>query len=259
MILFLRSALFNAGFFVMTATVAAVFLPLLLGPPRLMRRAMRQWVRFLIWWMRVSAGIALEVTGTEHLPSEGEAALIAGNHQSAFDTIVWFWLVPDVCYVMKRELFWMPLYGWWAKRSGHIGVDREGSSQTMRKLMKEGKRAAEAKRQLVIFPEGTRAAPGEMLPLQPGIAALAAATRLPVIPAATNSGDHWGRRRFLRPPGTIRIRVLPPLPARLQKEALLQQLDAALAGAMPRAAWPSSPDAMTRDVAAPPYEREGHP
>lgn len=257
MILFLRSALFNAGFFVMTATVAAVFLPMLLGPPRLMRRAMRQWVRFLIWWMRVSAGIALEVTGTEHLPPEGEAALIAGNHQSAFDTIVWFWLVPDVCYVMKRELFWLPLYGWWAKRSGHVGVDRDGSSQTMRKLMKDGKRAAEAGRQLVIFPEGTRAAPGEMLPLQPGIAALATATRLPVIPASTNSGDHWGRRRFLRPPGVIRIRVLPPLPARLQKEALMGQLEKALAEAMPRDAWPSSRDAMTRPAAAAPYGGQG--
>jgi 1-acyl-sn-glycerol-3-phosphate acyltransferase len=240
MILFLRSALFNAGFFVMTATVAAVFLPLLLGPPRLMRRAMRRWVGFLIWWMRVSAGIALEVTGTEHLPREGEAALIAGNHESAFDTIVWFWLVPDVCYVMKRELFLLPLYGWWAKRSGHVGVDREGSSHAMRRLMKDGKRAAEAKRQLVIFPEGTRAAPGTMLPLQPGIAALAAATRLPVIPAATNSGDHWGRRRFLRPPGVIRIRVLPPLPPRLPKEALMQQLEPSLAAVVPRPRFAAS-------------------
>jgi 1-acyl-sn-glycerol-3-phosphate acyltransferase len=103
----------------------------------------------------------------------------------------------------------------------------------MRRLMKDGKRAAEAKRQLVIFPEGTRASPGTMLPLQPGIAALAAATRLPVIPAATNSGDHWGRRRFLRPPGVIRIRVLPPLPPRLPKEVLMQQLESVLAAVVP--------------------------
>ena len=103
----------------------------------------------------------------------------------------------------------------------------------MRGLMKAGKKAAEAKRHLVIFPEGTRAAPRTMMPFQPGIAALAAATRLPVIPAATNSGDHWGRRVFLRPPGTIHIKVLPPLPARLPKEELIGRLEQAIAEAMP--------------------------
>ena len=120
------------------------------------------------------------------------AALIASHHQSAFDTLVWLTLVPRCCYVMKQELLRIPLFGPLLPLGGMIAVDREGGAKALRGLMREGARAVHEQRQIVIFPEGTRAEPGAVLPLQPGVAALAALTRLPVIPVVTRFGSVLG-------------------------------------------------------------------
>ena len=157
-------------------------------------------------------GIRLQVSGLEHVGSG--AALIASRHQSAFDTFVWLTLVPRCCYVLKRELLRIPLFGPLLPLSGMIAVDREGGANALRGLMREGVRAAREQRQIVIFPEGTRAEPGSLLPLQPGVAALAARTHLPVIPVVTDSGRCWGRRAFHKRPGTIHVRDIQADPAR---------------------------------------------
>ena len=112
--------------------------------------------------------------------------------------------------------------------TGMIAVDRSGGANALRGLVREGERAMREGRQIVIFPEGTRAEPGAMLPLQPGVAALAARTRLPVIPVVTDSGHCWGRRAFHKRPGTIHIRVLEPIPPELRRDQLMQRLEAAL-------------------------------
>ena len=109
-----------------------------------------------------------------------------------------------------------------------IAVDRSGGAGALRGLMRDGDRAVREGRQIVIFPEGTRAEPGAILPLQPGIAALAARTRLPVIPVVTNSGLYWGRRAFHKRSGTIHIRVLKPIPPGIRRDQLMQRLEAAL-------------------------------
>lgn len=219
----LRSLLFNLAFFGFTALMALAALPLLAAPASWLRAAMRIWADAVVGLLRVLCGVTLVVEGREHLPRSGPA-LIASRHESTFDTLVWFTLLPDAIYVLKRELFRIPVYGWHARRAGMIGVDRKGAATAMRGLMRAAREAAAAGRQIVIFPEGTRAAPGETLPLQPGILALAKATGLPVIPVATNSGRIWGRRAFLKRPGRITIRILPPLPA----EGLMPALEAAL-------------------------------
>jgi 1-acyl-sn-glycerol-3-phosphate acyltransferase len=171
-------------------------------------------------------GIRLEVRGMEHLPPG--PALLASRHQSAFDTLVWLTLVPSCCYVLKRELLRIPLFGPLIPLTGMIAIDRSGGASALRGLMREGVRAAREGRQIVIFPEGTRAAPGATLPLQPGIAALASSTGLPVIPVVTDSGRYWGRRAFRKHPGTIHIELLPPLPAGLRREELMRRLTDAL-------------------------------
>jgi len=122
----------------------------------------------------------------------------------------------------------IPLFGGMVRPSGMIPVDRAGGATAMRQLMREGRRAAREERQIVIFPEGTRGEPGTLLPLQPGVAALAAATHLPVIPVVTDSGRLWGRRAFRKYPGVIHIRVLPPLDAALSREALMAELERVL-------------------------------
>lgn len=221
----LRSALFNLAFFGLTAGAAILALPLMVAPRGWTLWTMRQWARAVLWLLCRICGVRITVTGREHLPAQGPA-LIAAKHQSAFDTIVWFTLVPDAVYVIKHELFRIPLYGWHARRAGMIGVDRRAGAQAMRGLLRGAKEAAAAGRQIVIFPEGTRVPPGARVPYQPGIVALSAATGLPVIPVATNSGRVWGRRAFHKNPGEIIIAILPPLPPRLGREALLGELEA---------------------------------
>lgn len=223
----LRSVLFNIAFFTSTAAVAVLATPVLLAPSRWTMPVIRFWAWLVVQELRLICGIRLHVTGREHLPQQG-AALIAAKHQSALDTIIWLLLVPRCCYVLKQELLRIPFYGFLVAKAGMIAVDREGGGAAMRQLLKDGRAAAAAGRQLVIFPEGTRVAPGEHSPYQPGIAALASATGLPVIPVATDSGMLWGRRAFLKRPGVISIAVLPPLPAGLPRPVLMQELEAVI-------------------------------
>jgi 1-acyl-sn-glycerol-3-phosphate acyltransferase len=169
-----------------------------------------------------SPGIRLEVLGREHLPRG--AALIASRHQSAFDTMVWLTLVPRCCYVLKHELLRIPLFGKLIQATRMIAVDRTGGGATLRSLVRQGERAVREARQIVIFPEGTRSPPDSMLPLQPGVAALASRTGLAVIPVVTNSGSYWGRRAFRKRPGTIRMVIRPPLPVGLPRHELMVRL-----------------------------------
>ncbi|WP_424810458.1 lysophospholipid acyltransferase family protein [Roseococcus sp. YIM B11640] len=226
----LRSLLFNIAFFTSAGLAGLIGLPLLFGPKRWRNAGMRGTARMELWLLKLICGIDIRVEGQEYLPRQG-AALIAAKHQSALDTIVWFGLLPDVAYVMKRELFRIPIYGWFARRAEMIGVDRSGGAQAMRALMRDGKRAVEEGRQIVIFPEGTRTSPGQQVRYQPGIVALAAATKLPVIPVATNSGLFWSRRAFTKRPGTVIVRVLPPLTE--QRDELLTRLEAVIEAEQP--------------------------
>ena len=224
----LRSAVFNVYFFAATfvLTVLHGTWMRIVAPERVLDVA-RLWGRVVVGGLRVICGVRLEVFGMEHLAGDGPR-LIASRHQSAFDTVVWLTLVPRCCYVLKRELLRIPLMGRLITLAGMIAVDRSGGSAAMRGLMREGDRAVRENRQIVIFPEGTRAEPGSLLPLQPGVAALAARTRLPVIPVVTDSGHCWGRRAFHKRPGTIHIRVLEPIPAGLGREELMRRLEIAL-------------------------------
>ena len=223
----LRSALFNVYFFAMTflLTVGPATALRLVAPHRMLDVA-RLWGRVMVWGVRVICGIRLQVSGLDHVGSG--AALIASQHQSAFDTFVWLTLVPRCCYVLKHELLRIPLLGPLIPHTGMIAVDRSGGANALRGLVREGERAIREERQVVIFPEGTRAEPGMVLPLQPGVAALARRTHLPVVPVVTDSGHCWGRRAFHKRPGTIHIRVLEPSPAGIGRDQLMQRLETAL-------------------------------
>jgi 1-acyl-sn-glycerol-3-phosphate acyltransferase len=223
----LRSAAFNVWFFGMTTVLVLASLPLrALAPGRAMD-LVRLWARLALGGLRLLCGIRWEVAGGEHVPMG--AALIASQHQSAFDTIIWFLIAREPTYVLKKELLRIPLFGPLCHVSGMIPVDRSAGAAAVRDLVRAGAQAADAGRQIVIFPEGTRVEPGAQVQLQPGIAALATRTGLPVLPVITDSGQYWGRRAFRKHPGTIHIRVLPPLPAGLARPALLDALRTAYA------------------------------
>jgi 1-acyl-sn-glycerol-3-phosphate acyltransferase len=218
----LRSALFNVTFYAVTFGLTLVGTMIRLFAPERVLWIAQLWARSNLAALRVICGIRLEVTGREHLPAG--AALVASMHQSAFDTMVWLTLVPRCCYVLKVELLRIPLFGPLLTASGMIAVDRAGGAATVRSLLRDADKAVQEGRQIVIFPEGTRSPPGTQLPLQPGIAALAARTGLAVVPVVTNSGHCWGRRAFRKRPGIISIAIGPPLPAGLRREELMGRL-----------------------------------
>ncbi|MBV8613688.1 MAG: 1-acyl-sn-glycerol-3-phosphate acyltransferase [Acetobacteraceae bacterium] len=223
-----RSALFNLYFFALTALLCVVGTVVRLAAPRRVLVVPALWARWALAGLRAICGIRVEVLGREHMPQAG-AALLASRHQSAFDTLVWLTLLPRCCYVIKQELRRIPLFGGMIEPAGMILVDREAGASAMRHLMREADRAAREQRQIVIFPEGTRADPGEVRALQPGVAAIAARTGLPVIPVLTDSGRFWGRLAFRKRPGTIRITLLAPIPAGTPRHELMRRLSAALA------------------------------
>jgi 1-acyl-sn-glycerol-3-phosphate acyltransferase len=224
-----RSAFFNVTFLVISLvlTIAATVVRFL-APSRVFDVAVL-WARSQVLAVRIICGIRLEVSGLENIPPG--AVLIASRHQSAFDTFVWLTLLPRCCYVLKDDLLRIPLFGSLITTMKMIPVNRDGGGGSIRTLLRDGDRAAQAQQQIVIFPEGTRSEPDSPGTLQPGVAALALRTGLPVIPVSTDSGRYWGRRAFRKKPGTIRIVIGRPLPPQPNRKAFIQALESALAAA----------------------------
>lgn len=222
----LRSALFNLYFFGLTFVLAVGGIGVrLLAPERTLDYA-KFWVRLVLAGLRRLCGISVVVTGAGNIPRAGPA-LIASQHQSAFDTLIWMVLLQRPAYVLKKELQRIPLFGPLTRLGGMIAIDRRAGPAAVRALLRDTARAVAENRQIIIFPEGTRSRPGEQRPLQPGIAAMAAQTRLAVIPVITDSGLRWPRHAFRKRPGPIHIAVLPPIPPGLERAELMRRLEAA--------------------------------
>lgn len=222
----LRSAVFNALFFVLTALCVSLGMLLLPFHRNVIRRYVQGWAHLMLWVLRVVCGIRVRVTGREHLPDG--PAVIAAKHQSAFDTIIWLALLRDPVYVLKKELLRIPVWGTMARKYGAIAVDRSGGASALKQMVREATAAAAEGSQIIIFPEGTRTQPGQRVPYLPGVVALGAAVGRPILPVATDSGVFWGKRAFAKRPGVLTVAVLPPLPAGLPRAALLAEMQAVI-------------------------------
>jgi 1-acyl-sn-glycerol-3-phosphate acyltransferase len=231
--LIVRSAAFNFVFFAATIAALLVTWPVLLTPrPQPALWVARQWGRFVFAALRMLVGLRCEIRGdVQRLTGP---VLIACNHQSAWDTVVFLWLCRMPTYAMKKELMAIPIFGWMAKRQGHIAVDRKAGAAAFRRLQRQAGAALAAGRQIVLFPEGTRVAADEQRPYQPGIAGLYAALGVPVVPVAVNSGLFWARRSFIKRPGTIVLEILPEIPAGMARQAFLAELELRIRSATER-------------------------
>jgi 1-acyl-sn-glycerol-3-phosphate acyltransferase len=230
----LRAAAFNVAFFAMTLVLAILYLPLLLAPPLIMMAAARTWIRLMLWLLKALVGLDHRVEGVANLPTTANGkrvpVLIAAKHQSAWETFAFNVLLADPVFIIKRELFWVPFYGWYAKHAGMIGIDRAGGAKALKKMMTEAKAALAAQRPIIIFPEGTRIAVGAAPQYQAGVAGLYQALDVTVVPVALNSGLFWGRRAFLKRPGTIAVKFLPAIPPGLPRAEFMAHLEAAIEG-----------------------------
>ena len=218
----LRSLLFVALFYLWSATVAILISPILLAPRRWTLRALDVWARGVIALLPI-CGIRVEIRGREHIPTG--PALVAPKHQCMFDVFAQFTWLPDACFVLKKELMWIPFFGWYAQKARMIGADREAHAAALKKLVKDSRDRLTEDRQLVIFPEGTRGDPGVKGDYKPGVAALYRDLDLPVHPVATNSGVHWPRHGFLRKPGVIVFEYLEPIPPGLKRAEFMRLLE----------------------------------
>jgi 1-acyl-sn-glycerol-3-phosphate acyltransferase len=222
----LRSLLFNILFYINMVLFLLLSLPLLAAPRRGAMQALKLWARVSLFLLKAVCGTGMEVRGAEHLPKG--PLLVAGKHQSLWETFAILPLLDDPCMVLKRELTLIPVFGWFALKFRMIGVARDAGPQALRQMMKRAKEEIAAGRQIVIMPEGTRRAPGDPPDYKPGAAALYGALKVPCVPFGLNAGVYWPRRQFLKKAGIIILEFCPAIPPGLPRAEFQKRLETAI-------------------------------
>lgn len=221
-----RSLLYAGVFYITTALFLLLGSWLLLAPRRWAIAGLKLHGKTCVALLNVICGTKLEVRGRDNIPDG--PALIVAKHQSAWDTFALIALFRDPAVVLKDELKWIPVYGWFCVKFEHILVKREKASAALKALIRDAKDRVAAGRQILIFPEGTRTAPGAPPDYKPGYVALYEALGVPAVPLALNSGLYWPRRSLWRYPGTIVVELLPAIPPGLARAAFRRQVETTL-------------------------------
>jgi 1-acyl-sn-glycerol-3-phosphate acyltransferase len=219
----LRALLFVGWMYGLLLVMGLIWLPALLAPRGATLFGVRLWCRLVLGGLRLLCGIRIEVRGLHHLAAG--AALIAAKHQSMLDTVAPFRFLPDPCFVLKQELLRLPVYGWYARKADMVPVDRDAHAAALRKLVSDARAQLARGRQLIIFPEGTRQAPGAGPDYKPGVAALYRDLAAPCVPLATNSGRCWPAHGLGFRPGVVVFEFLEPIPPGLKRAVFMQQLE----------------------------------
>lgn len=228
----LRSLILNIAIYGWTAFLCIVLIFTLLLPRRQMTAVVRLWLSHIDWIERHIGGIKTRIVGRAHIPKG--ACIIAAKHQSAWETFKLHLLFGDPAIVLKEELLNIPLWGWYVRRAGMIPIDRARGSEALSRMMKAAHKAQDEDRKIVIFPQGTRVAPGAQKAYKTGVAALYEELKIPVVPMALNSGLLWPRNSFIKKPGTITVEFLPPIQPGLTRGELMARLKNELESATDR-------------------------
>ncbi len=229
---YIRSVLFSILFYVNLTAHMIVALPTLFLPRRILHVFVRSYALTSLWLLRVVCGTKVEWRGVEKLPKS--AFILACKHQSAWETFSLYAVIDDPTYILKRELMWLPLFGWYMRKEGLIPIDRSAGMAALARMTARARAALAAGRQIVIFPEGTRRPPGAEPSYKPGVLYLYSKAGVPCVPMALNSGLYWPRRSLLRLPGTIIAEILDPIAPGLGRDAFARDLEGAIEGASAR-------------------------
>jgi len=221
-----RSLLFSLLFYVTTALYVLLGSPLLFLPRPWAMAALKNHCRTELWLLKHIVGLDYEVRGLDKLPKG--PCLVASKHQSAWETFALIPLFRDPALLMKRELFWIPFHGWFSYKFGMIPVDRDAGPTALRRMLHAAQKRIKDGREIIIFPEGTRRAPGAPPAYKTGIVLLYNALEVPCVPVALNSGFFWARRSLTRKPGAIIVEILDPIPPGLPKAEFLDRLEEAI-------------------------------
>jgi 1-acyl-sn-glycerol-3-phosphate acyltransferase len=219
--IFIRSLLFNLGFYLSLAVhmVPATFAFVL--PRQALFMCAKSWARSTIWMLWVFCNIRVEFRGLENIPKG--SLLVAAKHQSAFETIALLPLFREPLFILKRELTWLPLFGQMLLKARMIPVNRGAGARTLTKMTELARERVRGDRQLIIFPEGTRRPVGAEPRYKFGVAQVYVDCGVPALPVALNSGLFWPRRTFLRYPGTIVVEFLDVIPPGLSRDEFIAQ------------------------------------
>lgn len=214
----LRALAFNACFYVYTALIAVGGIPTLLRRPAVLQ-LVRVWAMGTLWLLRVVGGVAYEFRGRENIP---KGPLIVGaKHQSVLETLALALVFDDFAYILKRELLFIPVVGWYFIRGDMVAIDRAKGARAMVLMNTAAAQVIAEGRQLIIFPEGTRRTPGAPPAYKLGLTHLYSRLNVACLPVALNTGLYWPRRGLVRRPGTAVIEFLPPIPAGMDRGVFL--------------------------------------
>lgn len=227
-----RSLFYAAAFYLVTLVMMITCSWLLVAPRRWAMAGLRIHGQICTWLLKVICGTRLEVRGRHHLPKG--AFLAVSKHQSTWDTFALIPLFDDPAVVLKAELKWIPLYGWFCQKFEHILVERARAALSLKKMVADARLRAAAGRQILIFPEGTRRAPGAAPNYKPGYLALYEGLNLPCVPVALNSGLFWPRRQLMRYPGTIVVEFLEPLQPGIKRAEFRRTVESRIEAACAR-------------------------
>lgn len=210
--LYLRAALFYSGL----ATLTIIYLPVTLFlwpfPLSFRFRIISKWSVFNLWWLNITCNLKYEVEGRENIPDE--TGIIMCKHQSAWETLALQLIFPPQVWILKRELLWIPIYGWCLAAMQPIAIDRKSAVKSIHQVAEQGLKRLKQGLWIVIFPEGTRMAPGIRGRYQHGGGMLAEQLGCPVVPVAHNAGYFWPRKSFRKWPGVIKMVIGPPVDTR---------------------------------------------
>ena len=217
----IRSALFNSIFCIITLAMGFLGLPLLMGPEKWVNWYGHLWGHICLRLLDKIVGLKFEVRGV--VPHK--TAIIAAKHQSAWETLAFAVILKQPTFIMKRSLLFLPPVGPYLWRAGMVAIDRASGATAIRRMLTETARKIKTGRPVIIFPEGTRRAPGAPPAYLAGTAALYRGLDLPTIPVALNSGVFWGRNAFKKRRGTVVIEFLPSIPPGLDRRTFMNRLE----------------------------------
>lgn len=222
---YLRSFIYAVGMWVFTPIF--VLLALIICLPLSVHqryKVISHWALTMLWWLRVTCGISYRIIGAENIPSK--PCIILAKHQSAWETLAFQKIFPDQVWVLKRELLWLPFFGWGLAMTSPIAINRSAGREALKQMVAQGKDRLARGFFVVIFPEGTRIPPGQRGKYHIGGAWLASHTETDVLPVALNAGEFWGKNSFIKKPGVITVSIGRPIPTKgVKPDALNQQVE----------------------------------
>ncbi|HXF86906.1 MAG TPA: lysophospholipid acyltransferase family protein [Xanthobacteraceae bacterium] len=230
--LVIRSIAFNVLFYLNLGVLMVAAIPTFVMPRRAILDMAKLWARSSLWLLRVVCKLRYEIRGLEKIPPG--PLIVAAKHQSAWETFALLTLFDDPTFIIKRELMWIPLFGWFTVKGRMVPVRRGARAQALAEMAARAKIELDRGRQLIIFPEGTRRPPGAEPRYKYGVAHLYGETGAPCLPVALNSGLFWARRSLIRRPGTVLVEILDPIPPGLEPQAFFERLQSAIEAATAR-------------------------